>query len=59
MVKPITLRSEQFGKLVRAIAQGKYSWACMLFLEFVGYNPLDYIPCRTYYRLVKENAKGS
>jgi hypothetical protein len=52
-MEPITLKSEQFGKLVRAIAQGKYSWACILFLEFVGYNPSDYIPYRTYYRIIK------
>jgi hypothetical protein len=57
MVKPIILRSEQFSKLVRAIARGKYSWACILFLEFVGYNPSDYIPCRTYHRLIKENVR--
>lgn len=51
----IGINSEQFAQIVDAILQGKYSWACVLFLKFSGYNPLHYIPYRTYNRLMKEN----
>lgn len=46
---------EQFTQVVDAILAGKYSWACVLILRFAGYNPLHYIPYRTYNRLLKEN----
>lgn len=46
---------EQFTQIVEAILDGKYSWACVLILRFAGYNPLHYIPYRTYNRLMKEN----
>lgn len=46
---------EQFYQVVDAIHVGKYSWACVLLLKFTGYNPLRYIPHRTYKRLIKEN----
>lgn len=46
---------EQFAQVVDAILAGKYSWACVLILRFAGYNPLHYIPYRTYNRLMKEN----
>jgi hypothetical protein len=46
---------EQFTQVVDAILNGKYSWACVLILRFAGYNPLHYIPYRTYNRLLKEN----
>lgn len=46
---------EQFTQVVEAILEGKYSWACVLILRFAGYNPLHYIPYRTYNRLLKEN----
>lgn len=49
---------EQFEQVVAAILEGKYSWACILILRFAGYNPLQYIPYRTYNRLVKENSEG-
>lgn len=51
-----TMNSEQFNQVVEAIMEGKYSWACVLLLRFAGYNPLHYIPYRTYNRLVKENS---
>lgn len=54
MVERINLESEQFLELTEAIARGKYSWACILLLQLVGYNPIDYLPYRTYYRFVKE-----
>lgn len=46
---------DQFNQVVDAILSGKYSWACLLILRFAGYNPLHYIPYRTYNRLMKEN----
>ncbi|MEH2324004.1 MAG: HetP family heterocyst commitment protein [Nostoc sp.] len=50
-----TVKAQQFDKVVEAIIAGKYSWACVLMLRFAGYNPLHYIPYRTYNRLLKEN----
>jgi hypothetical protein len=47
------IRLEQFNQVVEAIIEGKYSWACVLMLRFTGYNPGDYIPYRTYNRLLK------
>lgn len=49
------MKPEQFTQIVEAILAGKYSWACLLILRFSGYNPLHYIPYRTYNRLMKEN----
>ncbi|WP_421655038.1 HetP family heterocyst commitment protein [Leptothermofonsia sp. ETS-13] len=49
------MTAEQFTQVIEAILAGKYSWACVLILRFAGYNPLHYIPYRTYNRLVKEN----
>jgi hypothetical protein len=46
---------DQFDQVVKAILEGKYSWACVLMLQFVGYDPAHYIPCRTYKRLIKNN----
>ena len=31
--------------------------ACLLILRFAGYNPLHYIPHRTYNRLMKDNCQ--
>lgn len=47
------MTEEQFEQVVEAILNGKYSWACVLILRFAGYNPLHYIPYRTYNRLNK------
>jgi hypothetical protein len=46
---------EQFNQVIEAILDGKYSWACVLILRFAGYNPLHFIPYRTYNRLTKDN----
>lgn len=54
-----TIHPEQFDQVVEAILAGKYSWACVLMLRFSGYNPLHYIPYRTYNRLLKENSQAS
>lgn len=52
------MSEEQFNQVIDAILSGKYSWACVLILRFAGYNPLHYIPYRTYNRLVKDNERG-
>jgi hypothetical protein len=49
------MTSEEFDQVIEAIAQGRYSWACILILRIAGYNPLHYLPYRTYRRLIKEN----
>ncbi|WP_017652537.1 HetP family heterocyst commitment protein [Fortiea contorta] len=52
------INSEQIEQIIKAIIAGKYSWACVLILRFAGYNPIDYIPYRTYIRLLKNNCLG-
>jgi hypothetical protein len=49
------ITNEQLNQVIAAITDGRYSWACVLILRFVGYNPLHFIPQRTYSRLMKEN----
>ena len=49
------MTEQQFEEIVEAILAGKYSWGCVLILQAAGYNPLHYIPYRTYNRLVKNN----
>ena len=51
------MSQEQLNQIVEAILAGKYSWACVLILRFAGYNPLHYIPYRTYNRLLKDNCQ--
>lgn len=51
------MTSEEFDQVIEAIALGRYSWACILILRIAGYNPLHYLPYRTYRRLIKENAR--
>ena len=46
---------DHLNQVIEAIIDGKYSWACVLLLRIAGYNPLQYIPYRTYNRLLKEN----
>ena len=53
------MSEEQFNQIVEAIVSGKYSWACLLILRFSGYNPLHYIPYRTYNRLMKTHRQTS
>ncbi|HEY9619238.1 MAG TPA: HetP family heterocyst commitment protein [Crinalium sp.] len=50
---------DEFNQVIEAIATGRYSWACVLILRIAGYNPLHYLPYRTYRRLVKENSQNS
>ncbi|HEY9752275.1 MAG TPA: HetP family heterocyst commitment protein [Coleofasciculaceae cyanobacterium] len=49
------MTTDQFDQVVAAISEGRYSWACVLILRFAGYNPVHFIPIRTYNRLLKEN----
>ena len=49
------IKTEQIEQIIKAIISGKYSWACVLVLQFAGYNPMDYIPYSTYIRLLKTN----
>ncbi|BAS57765.1 MULTISPECIES: HetP family heterocyst commitment protein [Leptolyngbya] len=49
------METEQFNQVIEAILAGKYSWACVLILQFGGYNPLHYIPYRTYNRIMKDH----
>jgi hypothetical protein len=51
------MTTEEFDQVIEAIALGRYSWACVLILRIAGYNPLHYLPYRTYRRLIKENAQ--
>jgi hypothetical protein len=51
------MEPEQFNQVIEAILAGKYSWACVLILQFGGYNPLHYIPYRTYNRIVKDQGQ--
>ncbi len=53
-----SISAEQVQQIVVAIKERKYSWACVLMLRFAGHNPLQYIPYRTYNRLLKENEAG-
>jgi len=53
--KTQVMTEEQFEEILNAILAGKYSWACVLILQVAGYNPLHYIPYRTYNRLIKDN----
>jgi hypothetical protein len=48
-------KQEQFQKIIKAIILGKYAWACVLFLDFSGCDPLDYIPYETYTKLIEDN----
>jgi hypothetical protein len=54
-----TMSEENFNQIIDAILDGKYSWACVLILKAAGYNPLHYIPYRTYNRLIKMNCTSS
>ena len=49
------MNKKQVEEVMKAILARKYSWACVLMLRFHGYDPVDYIPYRTYIRLLKEN----
>lgn len=52
-----TIHPDQLTQILEAILAGKYSWACFLLLRCAGYNPIHYLPYRTYHRLVKEHCE--
>ncbi|MGF1521514.1 MAG: HetP family heterocyst commitment protein [Leptolyngbyaceae cyanobacterium] len=54
-----SLSEEQFSQVLSAIIDGKYSWACALLLRFTGHDPRNYLPYRTYIRLIKERCQRS
>jgi hypothetical protein len=54
-----TISPDELNQIIAAILAGKYSWACVLLLRAAGYDPLQYIPYRTYNRLLKENCEVS
>ena len=54
----VSMTQNQLQEIIVAIESGKYSFACLLFLKFSGYNPLLYIPYRTYNRLMKNHEKN-
>lgn len=49
----IRINHEQVVEMIKAIVSGNYSLACLLFLEYGGYDPSHYIPSNTYYRLIR------
>ncbi len=53
---PESSNSREIEQIITAILEGKYSWACVLMLRQMGHNPSEYIPYRTYTRLVKDQA---
>lgn len=53
------MNTKQFEEVLKAILARKYSWACVLILRFHGYEPSEYIPYRTYIRLLKENYQNN
>lgn len=53
----VTISKKAVEDFIEAVIFGKYSWACVIIFKSLGYNPLDYIPYRTYNRLLKESKK--
>jgi hypothetical protein len=49
------INTEQTEQIIKAIIARKYSWACVLLLYFAGCQPQNYLPYRTYIRLLKDN----
>lgn len=54
---PEPSNSREIDQVIQAILEGKYSWACVLMLRTMGHNPSEYIPYRTYTRLMKEQMR--
>ncbi|NRB08537.1 MAG: HetP family heterocyst commitment protein [Richelia sp.] len=47
------INNKHFEEVVKAIIAIKYSWPWVLILRFQGYEPSEYMPCRTYISLFK------
>ena len=54
---PEPSNSREVEQVIQAILEGKYSWACVLMLRTMGHNPSEYMPYRTYTRLMKEQIR--
>ncbi len=54
---PEPSNSRETEQVIQAILEGKYSWACVLMLRTMGHNPSEYMPYRTYTRLMKEQIR--
>lgn len=50
-----TISDDKMEKIIDAVIDGKYSYACLIMLEEAGYDPTHYIPYRTYNRLQKQH----
>lgn len=46
---------ERADEIIAAIIEGEYSWACALYLQSKGYDPVEYMPHRTYSRLLRKH----
>jgi hypothetical protein len=55
---PESSNSREVQQIITAILEGKYSWACVLMLRLTGHNPSEYMPYRTYARLMKNDIKS-
>jgi hypothetical protein len=55
---PESSNSREIEQIITAILEGKYSWACVLMLRLTGHNPSEYMPYRTYTRLMKNDIKS-
>ncbi|NET36659.1 MAG: HetP family heterocyst commitment protein [Cyanothece sp. SIO1E1] len=53
------MSTEELNQILDAILMGKYSWACVLMLRFADFDPLSYVPYRTYARILKENRQNN
>lgn len=54
--EPLSIfNTKQVAEILNAILASKYSWACFLILDYAGYSPKNYLPYRTYIRLIKDN----
>lgn len=49
-----TISADKMAIIIDAILEGRYSYACLMTLEATGYEPMQYIPYRTYNRLQKQ-----
>ncbi len=55
---PERSNSHEIEHIMTAILDGKYSWACVLMLRQMGRNPSEYMPYRTYTRLIKNQTRS-
>jgi len=51
----LVISQDKMDKIIDAVIDGKYSYACLIMLEEAGYDPAQYITYRTYNRLQKQH----